>query len=245
MSSPASSAQSEKPTRSVNTIASRSSPSLPAAALGDRLPDLQRREPRLLEDPRAAPGELAEAPRHHLARLRAGGRERVAVAAVAGEQLARDPHRAASASGRRALAAPLSSSLVVGHRDSGGITPPRRDRYIARCNDGGAGPDRPPAPPIESPRRDHRPRSLLRPLPRARDDDDVRQPGLDRAADARRTSPTTSATCSGSRRRSWSGWPTATRRRAAARRWSTCTPRPASATRWGRSSTPRRTTRRS
>ena len=39
-------------------------------------------------------------------------------------------------------------------------------------------------------------------------------PGLDRAADAARTSPTTSATSSGSRRRSWSGWPTATRRRA-------------------------------
>src|SRR3954467_13858448 len=30
------------------------------------------------------------------------------------------------------------------------------------------------------------PRSDVRPLPRSRDDDDVRQPGLDRAADARR-----------------------------------------------------------
>ena len=66
-----------------------------------------------------------------------------------------------------------------------------------------------------APPDDDRPRSQLRPLPRARDDDDLRQPGLDGAADAAARSPRTSATCSGCRRRSWSAWPTASRRRAA------------------------------
>ena len=91
---------------------------------------------------------------------------------------------------------------------------------------------------------DDRARGRLRLPARAGDDDDVRQPRLDRAADARATSPTTSATCSGCRRASPWGWPTASRRRAGARRTSTCTPRRAWATGWARSSTPRPTSRR-
>ena len=86
--------------------------------------------------------------------------------------------------------------------------------------------------------------SDVRAVPRPRDDDDLRQPGLDRAADAGRLPRRLHATCSACRSWSWSGWPTATPRRAAARPTSTCTPRPASATRSAGSSTPRPTSRR-
>ena len=89
-----------------------------------------------------------------------------------------------------------------------------------------------------------RPRGQLRPLPRPRDDDDVRQPRLDRAADARRLPrrlPLRARPAGGGRGRDGRRLRPGLGPHHAS---STSTPRPASATRWGRSSTPRPTTRR-
>ena len=66
---------------------------LAAGAVRDHLPHLQGREPGLLEDPRPLRGRLAEPPGDQRPRVRAGGGQRVAVAAVAREQLAGELQR--------------------------------------------------------------------------------------------------------------------------------------------------------
>ena len=123
MSSPASSAQSEKPTRSVNTIASRSSPGLLVGPVGDGLPYLKRREARLLEDPGA---------------LRAASPSRRATTARASEPVVESgsPYLLSPGSSSRAICIALISRGAITARSgvlsesplsgirSGAITPP-------------------------------------------------------------------------------------------------------------------------
>ena len=252
-SSPASSAQSEKPTRSVNddrepVVAeladprTRRPPPRPAAPRG---PASLRIPGRLLR-------RLAQPARDQRARLGAGRRERVAVAAVAGEQLAGDLHRLEQLRPERGADRDALSSPSLGRRPSADdYTTFRGDRYTDRCNGALARtvtsndvtmPTPPPGHRVRA--DDHRPRGLLRRLPGPRDDDDVRQPRLDRAADARRLPrrlPLRARAAGGGRRRHGRRLRAGERRPGAT---STSTPPPGSATRWARSSTPRPTTRR-
>ncbi len=90
------------------------------AAFGHRLPDLQRAQASLLEYSRPLLGELAEAPSHDAPRFRARGGKRVAVAGIAGQQLAGDPHRGQQLGAHGALLHRLGLRIwlwgVVGHR---------------------------------------------------------------------------------------------------------------------------------
>ena len=102
--------------------------------------------------------------------------------------------------------------------------PPRPpERRAARSSAGGAAPTPRPGA-SRRPRTEQRggapdadrPRGDVRPAPRPRDDDDLRQPGLDRAADAEGLPRRLLATCSACRSWWWWAWPTASPRPAAA-----------------------------